>query len=646
MGSKVSTNETARRDGLVLLGEANLRLGNQDIARHIFTDLLDSVKDPAQPDDAAARSCLSLDLIDGGENTLETRAPDIPVTEHLRRARIYQFNRNFAHAKLHYEAIAAAEPADPNAADALFQIGRGFVQQSDLAGALPYFEQVIEQYPGQPAAKDSLLQSASCYARLSNPEEAIKRYQRFIEMYPSDEKVDRAYLNIVDVLRDQGSDDEALSWCAKTENVFAGKLPANLAIFDEARIYIARQEWQNAQGKLLTLSNTTNLGGSTVPGGTTSSEITFLKGYCEERAGNYAAAIDEYFSISDGRDSYYGWRATERLKELSNQDGARPAVSQKLETFADRLIAKDPDSRRKAAQSVLRLTDNDAARQRAMMTLETALKDLPAYKTPPDPGQQLPKKTEAASAQDSHTVVADRLIELGLYDEAAPEMEAAFAAATPSAGSAATSLAALYKRGDRGDRALAFMEPIWRKMPADYPIELMPRDQLEMLYPAPYPDVIRRSASERGIDPRFLLAIMRQESAFRPDAKSSAAARGLMQFISSTSDKIAGELGRDGFQQDDLYYPPTAILFGSQYLSDLFKLFPDKPEAVAGAYNAGEDNMARWLSRSRLVVPEQYVPEIVYAQSKDYVYRVMANYRMYKLIYDIDLNPIDGPLNP
>jgi len=175
---------------------------------------------------------------------------------------------------------------------------------------------------------------------------------------------------------------------------------------------------------------------------------------------------------------------------------------------------------------------------------------------------------------------------------------------------------------------------------------MIPAEQLKMLYPAPYTDIIRKHASARGLDPRFLLAVMRQESAFRSDATSNVAARGLMQFISSTSERIARELKLSGFEQDELYDPHTSILFGSQYLADLFLIFPEKPEAVAAAYNAGEDNMARWLARSRSDLPEQYVPEIAYAQSKDYVYRVMSNYRMYRLLYDADLKANDGPMIP
>jgi soluble lytic murein transglycosylase-like protein len=84
---------------------------------------------------------------------------------------------------------------------------------------------------------------------------------------------------------------------------------------------------------------------------------------------------------------------------------------------------------------------------------------------------------------------------------------------------------------------------------------------------------------------------MRQESRYRADVKSYAAARGLMQFISTTADKIADELDRENFRQDELYHPPTAVLFGAQYLSNLFKEFPAQPQAVAASYNGGEDNV-------------------------------------------------------
>ncbi|MGI8495669.1 MAG: transglycosylase SLT domain-containing protein, partial [Pyrinomonadaceae bacterium] len=136
------------------------------------------------------------------------------------------------------------------------------------------------------------------------------------------------------------------------------------------------------------------------------------------------------------------------------------------------------------------------------------------------------------------------------------------------------------------------------------------------------------------VDARFMLSIIRQESRYRADVKSYAAARGLLQFISTTADKLADELNRADFRQDELYNPPTAIEFGAQYLSNLFRQFPAQPPAVAASYNGGEDNMARWMARAKTDAPDRYVPEIVFTQSKDYVYKVLANYRVYQIFYD------------
>jgi soluble lytic murein transglycosylase len=72
-------------------------------------------------------------------------------------------------------------------------------------------------------------------------------------------------------------------------------------------------------------------------------------------------------------------------------------------------------------------------------------------------------------------------------------------------------------------------------------------------------------------------------------------------------------------------------------VSNLQKLFPNQLPAVAASYNGGEDNMQRWMLRSKSDAADRYVPEIGFAQSKDYVYRVMANYRIYRMLYDENL---------
>ena len=638
------TMRFAREDN-ALLGEAYLRNGKIDMAREIFTRLLNQMPNASQPDDVALTAAKSLDKIDVGAEvagkSMGKSIPDLSELEHLRRANIYQFNRDFADAKLHFEAIIGKFASGAIAPDAAFQIGRGYAQQTDYAEALKWFERVQEQYPDSPSVKDALLQSAAAYGRVGKHREAIKRYQKFIEKFPSDEKIDRAYLNTVDILRDQGDDIEALKWTAKTRETFKGKTPEALALFSEVRIFLNRSEWANALEALDKLADLSDLGGVSVPGGTYPTEVKFLRGFVLEQSKRYADAIDVYLSIPDGRAEYYGWRATERLKKLASGEPGNTFIEQKLSLFSSGIRAKDADERRRNAQAVLRLTDSPEIRKTAVEVLRAAVKNLPQYQGIPayklnDIGRRQVLNAESAGVSRTG---ADELFFLGLYDEAAAQFESASPAMAAGVTDESYTLANIYRRGDRADRAVAFVEPLWKKVPADYPIEIMALDQLEMLYPAPYADALSKYAAPRGVDPRLLLAIMRQESRFQPDAKSNAAARGLMQFISTTSAKVAGELGRDSFRQEELYYPPTAILFGSQYLASLFKQFPNQPDAVVASYNGGDDNMKRWLSRAKSNLPDVYVPEIVYSQSKDYVYKVMSNYRMYQLIYDERLRP-------
>jgi soluble lytic murein transglycosylase len=178
-----------------------------------------------------------------------------------------------------------------------------------------------------------------------------------------------------------------------------------------------------------------------------------------------------------------------------------------------------------------------------------------------------------------------------------------------------------------------YSEPLWKRVPADYLLELAPREAVELLYPAPYRDALLEYAPPRGVDPRFVLAIMRQESRFKPEAKSNAAARGLLQFIPSTADQMAGQLGLADFRQDELYSPRVAVLFGSEYMGQLFRQFPEMPQAVAASYNGGEDNVARWVARARSNDPDRYVLEIAFSQSKEYVYKVLPNYWVYQTLY-------------
>jgi len=156
-------------------------------------------------------------------------------------------------------------------------------------------------------------------------------------------------------------------------------------------------------------------------------------------------------------------------------------------------------------------------------------------------------------------------------------------------------------------------------------------------YPAPYRLAILRTARAKNLDPRFVLAIIRQESVFQPLRKSPAGARGLLQLTIDAAQKYATDAGLNSLRENQLYRPETSILVGSQYLAELSQMFPNLPEAVAASYNGGEDNVARWVRRAKQRDAGVFTAEIGFDETKAYVRKVMANYRAYRQLYTADL---------
>jgi soluble lytic murein transglycosylase len=156
-------------------------------------------------------------------------------------------------------------------------------------------------------------------------------------------------------------------------------------------------------------------------------------------------------------------------------------------------------------------------------------------------------------------------------------------------------------------------------------------------YPVMFRTELLQSAKKFKIDPRFVLAIMKQESSFKPSAKSPAGARGLLQLVFDTAVKYNKTAGYSDLHPDDLYRPATNIAIGSAYIGELKKEFGGMYEAIAASYNGGEDNAARWLNRTKPKDPGIFAAEVGFAESKNYVFKVMNNYRVYRELYTENL---------
>ena len=156
-------------------------------------------------------------------------------------------------------------------------------------------------------------------------------------------------------------------------------------------------------------------------------------------------------------------------------------------------------------------------------------------------------------------------------------------------------------------------------------------------YPVMYRTELLQHAKKRKIDPRFLLAIMKQESSFKTKAKSPAGARGLLQLVYDAAIKYSKKAGYPNLKPDDLYNPATNIAIGSVYVAELKDEFGGLYEAIAASYNGGEDNAARWLNRSKPKEAGIFASEVGFAETKAYVFKVMTNYRIYRELYTEEL---------
>lgn len=148
------------------------------------------------------------------------------------------------------------------------------------------------------------------------------------------------------------------------------------------------------------------------------------------------------------------------------------------------------------------------------------------------------------------------------------------------------------------------------------------------LYPYAYRQEVDRAASRFGLDPFLMLAIIRQESRFQHDALSGAHALGLMQLIKPTAKRLAKRAKVSIKSKWDILKPKKNLLLGAAYLDLLQSKFQCMP-AVIASYNAGEGIVKKWLKRTDYKYFAEFIEDIPYDETKNYVKNVIMSYTWY-----------------
>ena len=149
------------------------------------------------------------------------------------------------------------------------------------------------------------------------------------------------------------------------------------------------------------------------------------------------------------------------------------------------------------------------------------------------------------------------------------------------------------------------------------------------LYPRAYWPLVSEAAEAARLDPLLVLALMRQESTFDPEAVSPAAAYGLMQLIIPTAEQVGGAT----VTAAELTDPARNIELGTHYLRRLLDRYDGDVAKALAAYNGGEDAVAKWGARAPGSASDEFVERISFRETRAYVKAVLGNYRRYRRLY-------------
>lgn len=151
-------------------------------------------------------------------------------------------------------------------------------------------------------------------------------------------------------------------------------------------------------------------------------------------------------------------------------------------------------------------------------------------------------------------------------------------------------------------------------------------DHLEERFPLAWKNEFEQYTKDKSIDRNYAMAIARQESAWNPQARSSAGATGLMQVMPKTAEFTVKQAGITGYVSSaQLTNPVKNIEIGTAYLDSVYQRFNQNRILASAAYNAGPARVDRWLSDANGQLDAiAFVESIPFAETRGYVKNVLS----------------------
>jgi len=376
-----------------------------------------------------------------------------------------------------------------------------------------------------------------------------------------------------------------------------------------------------------------------------SDDAGFYVGWLDLQAGRFEeavkafAAFDQRHTRSRRRDEAQWYRALAHIR-LKQYGAAREVLDGLVEAFPRSSLV--PQARYWSARSHelegarldvtgpgYELVITSAPNSYYALLATERLREL--GRQPPTGFPEAPKQLESGEVP-AELKLALALTEAGLFRDAAEEVQAR-ASRIRNQEQAMAFAHALLRLGEYGHAHAVAARHLWgRAFGARVP------EALAAFYPRAFANAVESEASRYQVSPFLVWAIMRRESAFRPEVASAADARGLMQVIPPTARAIAKKLSEPEPAPAELFSPSLSIRYGSWYLSQLMKRF-SHPALAAAAYNAGPDAAVKWVKDRGELPLDLFVEEIPFRETRGYVKQVLADLYLYQSFYGKDASP-------
>jgi soluble lytic murein transglycosylase len=153
------------------------------------------------------------------------------------------------------------------------------------------------------------------------------------------------------------------------------------------------------------------------------------------------------------------------------------------------------------------------------------------------------------------------------------------------------------------------------------------------LYPLPFRQSVQKWSGQRQLNPLLVLSLIRQESRFQPQIRSSAGAIGLMQVMPETGTWIAQQLK---LTTHNLDLVEDNLNLGTWYLDHTHNTYQNNSLMALASYNAGLGNLDQWLDQYPSQDLDRFVETIPFSETQNYVKKVLENYWNYLRLYNLE----------